>query len=108
VANDEGDLTLADDVDILNLGAGHSYGMLGLHVRLKGTGSVILASDAIYQTGNYGPPARLPGAFLDGRGYTKSLERIRRLAQRHHGQVWFGHDLEQFSALRKSTEGYYD
>lgn len=108
VARDEGDLDLADGVEILNLGPGHSHGMLALHVRLRGEGSVILASDAIYTAGNYGPPARLPGAFLDERGYRRSLERLREIARRTKGQVWFGHDLAQFAGLRKSTEGYYE
>ncbi|HEX4077534.1 MAG TPA: N-acyl homoserine lactonase family protein [Rhizomicrobium sp.] len=108
VERDEGDIELAEGVEILNLGVGHAWGMLALHLRLKELGSVILASDAIYSRANYEPATRLPGFYIDGKGYKRAVDRIRQIATRHHGQVWFGHDAEQFAAVRKSTEGYYE
>jgi N-acyl homoserine lactone hydrolase len=108
VEPDEGDLELAENVEVLNLGIGHSWGMLALHVRLKELGSVILASDAIYSAGNYAPATRLPGFYIDGKGYKRSVDRIRQIATRNRGQVWFGHDATQFATLRKSTEGHYE
>lgn len=101
-------LSLAEGLDILNFGSGHAHGMLGLHVHLREAGSVILASDAIYQQANYGPPARLPGVAYDPIGTRRTVERVRELAQRTNSQVWFGHDPEQFATLRKSTEGWYE
>jgi N-acyl homoserine lactone hydrolase len=108
VARDEGDLELADGVDILNLGAGHSYGMLGLHVRLREIGSVILTSDALYNSTNLGPPTRLPGAIVDIPGYLRTAGRIRKIAAQYQSRVIFGHDPAQFATLRKSTEGPYE
>jgi N-acyl homoserine lactone hydrolase len=108
VEPEEGDMVLADGVELLNLGAGHSFGMLGLHVQLPGTGSVLLVSDAIYGAANYERPVRLPGFMTDAAGYRRTVERIRQIAQRCQGQVWFGHDMQQFETLRKSTEGWYE
>jgi len=61
-------LTLADGVTILNLGSGHSYGMLALHVLLENFGSVILASDAVYWNDNYYPKFIPPGIAYDSLG----------------------------------------
>jgi len=108
VQRDEGDLPLVDGVTILNFGSGHAFGMLGLHVQLPETGGVILASDAIYCSQNYGPPVKPSGILYDSLGYLRTVERIRRLAGATKSQVWFGHDAEQFATLIKSTEGYYE
>lgn len=108
LAQDEGDVELADGVTILNWGSGHAYGMLGLEVRLRGTGTVILTSDAVYCGENYGPPVRMPGIARDTLGVARTIERIRRRAERSRAQVWFGHDMAQFRTLRSSTEGWYE
>lgn len=108
VGSHEDNLLLAEGVEILNLGSGHAHGMLALHVHLRELGSVILASDAIYQRANYERPARLPGVVYDTLGASRTVDRIRGLAERTRSQVWFGHDPEQFATLRKSTEGWYE
>jgi N-acyl homoserine lactone hydrolase len=106
--SDEPEIQLVPGVDILNLGSGHSAGMLGLKVQTKELGTVILASDSIYQAANFGPPATLPGVVYDPLGMARITERIRNLATRTKGHVWFGHDPDQFATLRKSTDGYYE
>lgn len=108
VKQDEDNLLLAEGVSVLNFGSGHAWGMLGLHVTLPETGGIILASDAIYTAESFGPPVKPPGIIYDSLGYTKAVERIRRLAKETNSQVWFGHDANQFKAFRKSTEGYYE
>lgn len=108
LSRDIPEVMLADGVEILNLGAGHAYGMLALHVQLRGEGSIILASDAIYQSGNYGPPVQMPGVVYDSLGAQRTIERVRALAHRHKAQVWFGHDPEQFATLRKSPHEWYE
>ena len=108
LAADEGDVELADGVTVLNWGSGHAFGMLGLQVTLPDTGGVILTSDAIYCAENYGPPVRLPGIARDTLGAARTIERIRRRAERTRSQVWFGHDMAQFRTLRSSTEGWYE
>lgn len=104
----EDNLELAPGIKILNLGSGHAWGMIGLHVNMPETGGIILASDAIYTAESFGPPVKPPGIIYDSLGYTNAVERIRRLAKETNSQVWFGHDPVQFKQFRKSTEGYYE
>ena len=108
VADWEGDIDLFDGVRLLNWGAGHSHGMLGLHVRLPNHGGVILTSDAIYCQQNYGPPVRPQGVIVDSAGWQRTLQRVRNLAAASGSEVWFGHDMQQFKGLRLSTEGCYE
>lgn len=104
----ENEIELVDGVKILNFGAGHAWGMIGLHVELRGEGGVILASDAVYSAENYGPPTKIPGIIYDSLGYIQTVEQIKKYAKRTNSQVWYGHDSEQFKTFIKSTEGYYE
>ncbi|MGZ9585598.1 AhlS family quorum-quenching N-acyl homoserine lactonase [Paenibacillus marinisediminis] len=104
----EDNLLLADGIRVLNLGAGHARGMLGLHIQMPETGGIILASDAIYTAESFGPPVKPPGIIFDSVGYNLAVEKIRRLSHETKSQVWFGHDADQFAQFRKSTEGYYE
>ena len=93
---------------LLNFGSGHAYGMLGLAVSLRSHPNVLLVSDACYTTENYGPPMRPSGIRHDSIGAARTIERIRAMANDMKANVWFGHDADQFEALRKSVEGYYE
>lgn len=101
-------LELVDGITILNFGPGHTFGMMGLLVALKSTGNIILASDAINTSMNLGPPIQFPGLAYDTIGYYKTVQAIARLAKEKHAQIFFGHDVDQFKTLTKSTEGYYE
>lgn len=103
----EGELTVSSRITVLNLGPGHSYGMLGLLVRLERTGNVILTSDAVYCAENFGPPARRQGVVVDSLGWERTVRRLWNLARAEGAAVWFGHDAEQFASLVKSTQGHY-
>jgi glyoxylase-like metal-dependent hydrolase (beta-lactamase superfamily II) len=100
--------TLLPGLTIYNFGPGHSYGMLGLLVELPNSGNILLVADAIYTAVNYGPPLRPPSIIYDSIGWTKTVEKIRAIAEEKDAQVWFGHDEEQFKRLKKSSQGYYD
>ncbi|GMA60369.1 N-acyl homoserine lactonase family protein [Alicyclobacillus fastidiosus] len=104
----EDELKLAEGIKILNFGPGHAWGLLGLHVELPGEGGIILASDAVYSSENYGPPVKLPGIIYDSLGYLNAVEKIKKYSERTNSQVWFGHDSEQFRKFIKSTEGFYE
>ena len=108
VEEDETALALSEQVTLLNWGAGHAAGMLGLDVALAETGHVILASDAIFTLENYGPPTRPPGYPQSPPGAARTVEAIRARARRLEAQVWCGHDMAQFLNLRRSTEGWYE
>ncbi|WP_026683871.1 AhlS family quorum-quenching N-acyl homoserine lactonase [Heyndrickxia coagulans] len=101
-------LELVEGVRIINFGSGHAWGLIGLQVNMPETGSIILASDAIYTAESYGPPIKPPGILYDSVGWAKAVEKIRRLAKETNSVVWYGHDAHQFETFRKSTEGYYE
>ena len=105
---EDGDLDLADGVRILNLGSGHSYGMLGLMVSLPKYGKVILASDAIYCGANARPVISQQGVAVDTAGWRNSVRKLLRLAAETGAEIWFGHDAEQFKTLRHSPDDYYE
>ena len=104
----EPDRNIVDGVKLLNFGAGHSYGMLGLKVSLRDHANVILASDACYTSENYGPPMKPPGISHDSVGFARTIQRIRAVSEHTNAEVWFGHDIPQFESLRKATEGWYE
>jgi N-acyl homoserine lactone hydrolase len=102
----QGDTELADDLTLLWL-PGHTAGLLGVMLHLANTGTHIFMSDAAYVSGNYGPPARLPGILYDSVACLNSIERVRWLQRRYDATVLFGHDAEQFKTLKLAPE-YYD
>lgn len=104
----EPDQNIVDGVRLLNFGAGHAYGMLGLQVSLRSQSGVILVSDACYTAENYGPPMKPSGISYDSLGFAETMQRIRALANDTGSEVWFGHDANQFDSIRKSTEGWYE
>lgn len=104
----EPDHNIVEGVKLLNFGAGHSFGMLGLQVSLREQANVILASDACYTSENYGPPMKPPGISYDSIGFARTIQRIRALSEHNKAEVWFGHDIQQFESLRKAGEGWYE
>ena len=100
-------MDLCPGVQLIDLKAGHSFGMLALLVELK-CGTFLLVSDAAYSAAHYGPPAALSGAVEDEEGYFKAMETIRALEKAHHATVLFGHDMAQYQTLVKSGQGCYE
>lgn len=108
IKKEEDNLKLVEGVRILNYGSGHAWRMIGLEIESAELGTIILASDAIYTKESMGESLKPPGILYDSIGWTKSVEKIKRLAEEKGAQIWFGHDGEQFEGLRKSTDGYYE
>jgi N-acyl homoserine lactone hydrolase len=100
-------LELDEGVTILNFGPGHSYGMLGLMVNLEKSGKFILASDTIYTKAHIGPPVQVAGIVYSQEGYVDTVNEIVRLAEKEKAMILFGHDIDQFKTLIKSSDGYY-
>ena len=107
IPSDMQEFDVMDGVKIINLGSGHTFGMLGLLVSLQETGNILIVSDAINCSENFGPPVRLPGPIYDSIGFRKCVDKVRMLQKKYNAQVWFGHDAKQFSTLVKSDEGFY-
>jgi len=99
------------DVQILSL-PGHTPGFQAVIARLPHTGTVVL-SGCETQDMYYGIPVRghgpgIPHAFTwSAAEELASLKRVRELVAAEGGQIFCGHDGEQFRTLRKSPE-YYD
>lgn len=108
VDDDIEEMKLLDGITILNFGPGHAFGMMGLLVELPNEGNIILASDTINTSRNYGPPILYPGLAYDTRGYYKTVKRIHTIADRYNARVFFGHDDEQYQTLKKAPIEWYD
>ncbi|PNZ04772.1 MBL fold metallo-hydrolase, partial [Staphylococcus kloosii] len=108
IQKEDDNIKLVDGVKVLNFGSGHAWGIIGLEIESAELGTIILASDAIYTKESMGNPPKPPGILYDSIGWTKSVEKIKKLADEKNAQIWFGHDGEQFEGFRKSTEGYYE
>ncbi len=108
VRRDQDNLPIAKGITLMNLGSGHSYGMLGIHAMLKNTGSVILVSDAIYRTENFYPEFKPTGIMHDSVGAKRTVQRIYWMFKEYGSLVCFGHDLNQLETLKTSPDYYYD
>ena len=108
VSKEDDNLKLVEGVRVLNYGSGHAWGLIGLEIESSELGTIILASDAIYTKESMGTPFKPPGILYDSIGWTKSVEKIKKLADEKNAQIWFCHDGEQFQGFRKSTEGFYE
>ncbi|MGS0656042.1 AhlS family quorum-quenching N-acyl homoserine lactonase [Staphylococcus arlettae] len=108
ISKEDDNLKLVEGVRVLNYGSGHAWGLIGLEIESSELGTIILASDAIYTKESMGTPFKPPGILYDSIGWTKSVEKIKKLADEKNAQIWFGHDGEQFQGFRKSTEGFYE
>jgi len=94
----DGDYDLLPGVHLLLL-PGHAPGEMGARIETKNTGDLIIASDAVYTAENYGPPVKLPGTTISLDDYSRSVEKIRRIADMYNAKVIFGHDSAQKLAM---------
>ena len=86
---------------------GHSVGVLAVKLTLENEGTVILTSDACYTAENFGPPVKYSNVPYDSVAYRNSMEKLRRLQKKYNAKLIFGHDIDQFRALKKAPE-YFD
>ncbi|MCL1829172.1 MAG: N-acyl homoserine lactonase family protein [Oscillospiraceae bacterium] len=108
LGDDEETVSIADGVELLHFGPGHSFGILCLVAHLPEHGTVVIAGDVIYCRENIGPPAYPPMVVYDLDGYKLAVDRLLGYVNKHKATIWYGHDTEQFDTLIKSTEGCYE
>jgi len=96
---------------------GHTWGSVGLLVRLERTGWVILAADALYHHESYGPPPVGSATTLFPDKWLTSVEKLRDLARRFNATIIPGHDEtvivtrpegEELDSLRYAPDHVYD
>lgn len=108
----DGDYELAGkDVEILSL-PGHTPGFQNVMVRLPKTGPVFLSAcehrGMYYDVPINGYAPGIPHAFTwSAAQELHSFKRVRDLVDKEEGQIFFGHDQEQFSTLR-AAPGWYE
>ncbi len=100
-------IPLAKGISIVNLGSGHTPGMMGLLLELENTGNVLFTSDSLYSGENDTDPITLPGICYDTLGYKKTAEKIHKVAKEYNATIWYGHDQKQWQEHKKLPE-YYD
>jgi N-acyl homoserine lactone hydrolase len=99
----EGDEELVPGVALLST-TGHSPGHLSLLVRLRETGAVVLACDAISRPAEL--EQRFNGGAWDEREARRSAERLVALVERERASLVYGHDPEARTALRWAPAVY--
>jgi N-acyl homoserine lactone hydrolase len=102
-----GDAEIADGVRLLLL-PGHTWGTMGIMFDLPNTGTVICTSDAVYMDESIGPPAVPDPIAWSSLDWLSSVERVRRLAEKHDATLFFGHDHNQVTGGRRIAPEFYD
>ncbi|MDR3225110.1 MAG: MBL fold metallo-hydrolase [Clostridiales Family XIII bacterium] len=101
---------LLDGVTIYNYGEGHAGGILTMLLELEGDGNKLVVSDAVFSQANLESAAQgvYPGYTQRPEGYFEAVKDIKRIADEKNAEIWFGHDNDQFAAMRKSPEKHYE
>ena len=99
-----GDHTLAPGVELLAT-PGHTPGHQSLLLSLPNSGTMLFTFDAVYTRALW--EANDLGTAADERAAHASMDRLRAVASKTGAQVLYGHDPEQWGALRHPP-AYYD
>ena len=87
---------------------GHTWGSIGLLVRLEHTGWVSLTGDACYAEHALGPPPIPTVITMDTVNWAQSLEKLRTIRRERDLLLIFGHDAEQVRKLKLAPGAYYE
>jgi glyoxylase-like metal-dependent hydrolase (beta-lactamase superfamily II) len=102
----EGDKDLFGDGSVTILSTpGHTPGHQSLLVHLAGTGYVVLSGDAVHFQSNW-DNRRVPDFNVDKAQSLASMEKIARILDERHAQLWINHDKPSSDARRHAPEFY--
>jgi N-acyl homoserine lactone hydrolase len=102
----EGDRDLFGDGSVTLLSTpGHTPGHQSLVVRLAKTGNVLLSGDAVHFQSNW-DNRRVPGFNYDKAQSLASMDKIARILDEQHAQLWINHDKPSSDARRHAPEFY--
>jgi N-acyl homoserine lactone hydrolase len=102
----EGDKDLFGDGSLTMLSTpGHTPGHQSLLVHLKKTGDVVLSGDLVHFESNWNN-RRVPEFNYDKAQSSASMEKIARVLQERHAQLWINHDKPWSDARRHAPEFY--
>jgi N-acyl homoserine lactone hydrolase len=100
----DGDVELVPGVELIKTN-GHAPGHMSVLVRLKNTGPVLLAIDAVYTQENLEMENWM--GYMDPAASLESANRLRAIAKREGAMLITGHDPAQWAGL-KLAPAYYD
>ncbi len=103
----EGEPEIAKGVKLLDL-PGHTWGTMGVMIDLPNSGTIIYPSDAIYMRASYGPPPMGSPIVWSSLEWLSSVEKVRKLAERHNATVVFSHDSELVRSGLRLAPAFYD
>lgn len=103
----DSDRDFSDFIRIYRL-PGHSHGLLGLLIRFSNRCPLFIISDASNTEENYRPQSVAAAGLHNEDLYFQSLEKVREIEKKTNAEVIFGHDMRQFSLLKKCPEFYGD
>jgi glyoxylase-like metal-dependent hydrolase (beta-lactamase superfamily II) len=102
----DGDSDLFGDGSVTILSTpGHTAGHQSLLVRLSKTGYVLLTGDAVHFQSNW-DNRRVPGFNADRQLSLASMDKLARIADEKHAQLWINHDKPSSDARRHAPEFY--
>jgi len=102
----EGDKDLFGDGNLVILSTpGHTPGHQSLLVHLVKMGYVVLSGDAVHFQSNW-DNRRVPSFNYDTAQSLASMEKISRVLDEKHAQLWINHDKPSSDARRHAPESY--
>jgi N-acyl homoserine lactone hydrolase len=102
----EGDKDLFGDGSLIILSTpGHTPGHQSLLVHLVRTGDVVLSGDVVHFQSNW-DNRRVPDFNYDKAQSSASMEKIARVLDEKHGQLWINHDKPSSDARRHAPDFY--
>ncbi len=102
----DGDKDLFGDGSLVILSTpGHTPGHQSLLVHLAKTGYVVLSGDAVHFQSNW-DNRRVPDFNYDKAASAASMEKIARVLEEKHAQLWINHDKPSSDARRHAPEFY--
>jgi len=103
----DGDKDLFGDGSLIILSTpGHTPGHQSLLVHLAKTGNVVLSGDVVHFQSNW-DARRVPGFNSDKAASAASMDKIARILDEKHAQLWINHDKPS-SDERRHAPGFYD
>jgi N-acyl homoserine lactone hydrolase len=102
----EGDKDLFGDGRLTIISTpGHTPGHQSLLVHLEKTGDVVLSGDVVHFQSNW-DNRRVPGFNYDKDQSSASMEKIARILEDKHAQLWINHDKPSSEARRHAPQFY--
>ncbi|BAF60588.1 hypothetical membrane protein [Pelotomaculum thermopropionicum SI] len=87
----------------------HTFGMISMMVDLYHYGRVLLVSDLIYTESCVFPTYKYAAKYTKfPDGMREDLDWLLPIANKIGAKIWYGHDRDQYSTIKKWWNGYYN